>query len=166
MKRTVFAFLLVVGMAAAAAVPRVSNVTMTPYGKCRINYTLSEAPGIVTLEVLTNDVPIGAECLMNAVGDVNRVVVPGARTINWDASEIWPGHKFRTPSVKARVTVWPTNAPPDWLAVDLTSADCPVTYYASVRSSGLPRPRRTTLPAARRAACVRSRTTSTSGSIL
>jgi formylglycine-generating enzyme required for sulfatase activity len=33
--------------------------------------------------------------------------------------------------VKARVTVWPTNAPPDWLAVDLTSEDCPVTYYAS-----------------------------------
>ncbi len=131
MKRTVFAFLLVGGMVAAAAVPRVSNVTMTPYGKCRINYTLSEAPGIVTFEVLTNDVPIGAECLKNAVGDVNRVVEPGARTINWDASEIWPGHKFRTPSVKARVTVWPTNAPPDWLAVDLTSADCPVTYYAS-----------------------------------
>jgi formylglycine-generating enzyme required for sulfatase activity len=104
---------------------------MTSYGKCRINYTLSEAPGIVTCEVLTNDVPIGAECLKNAVGDVNRVVEPGARTINWDASEIWPGHKFMTPSVKARVTVWPTNAPPDWLAVDLTSADCPVTYYAS-----------------------------------
>ena len=131
MKRTVFAFLLVVGMAVAAAVPRASNVTMTSYGKCRINYTLSEAPGIVTFEVLTNDVPIGAECLKNAVGDVNRVVEPGARTINWDASEIWPGHKFRTPSVKARITVWPTNAPPDWLAVDLTSADCSVTYYAS-----------------------------------
>lgn len=131
MKRIVFAFLLAIGMAAVAAVPRVSNVTMTPYGKCRINYTLSEAPGIVTFEILTNDVPIDAACLTNACGDVNRVVEPGARTINWDASEIWPGHKFRTPSVKARVTVWPTNAPPDWLAVDLTSPDYPVTYYAS-----------------------------------
>ena len=169
MKRTVFTFLLAGGMAAAAAVPRVSNVSMTPYGKCRINYTLSEAPGIVTFEVLTNDVPIGAECLTNAVGDVNCLVQPGARTINWDASEIWPGHKFRTPSVKARVTVWPTNAPPDWLAVDLTSADCPVTYYASEaalpwgRISGNPKYKG---DVARRAACVRSRTTSTSGSIL
>ena len=131
MKRTVFAFLLVAGIAAEAVVPRVSNVTMTSYGKCNIKYTLSDAPGIVTFEILTNDVPIGAECLTNACGDVNRVVEPGARTINWDASEIWPGHKFKTPSVKARVTVWPTNAPPDWLAVDLMSADCPVTYYAS-----------------------------------
>ncbi len=131
MKRTVFAFLLVSGIATEAVVPRVSDVTMTSYGKCRINYTLSDAPGIVTFEILTNDVPIAAECLTNACGDVNRVVEPGARTINWNASEIWPGHKFRTPSVKARVTVWPTNAPPDWLAVDLMSADCPVTYYAS-----------------------------------
>ena len=132
MKRTILAFLLVAGMAVAAAVPRVSGVTMTPYGKCRINYTLSEAPGIVTFEILTNDVPIGAECLTNACGDVNRVVQPGARTINWDASAVWPGHKFRTPSVKARVTVWPTNEPPDWLAIDLTSPGYPVTYYPSM----------------------------------
>ena len=33
--------------------------------------------------------------------------------------------------MKARVTVWPTNEPPDWLAIDLTSPDYPVTYYAS-----------------------------------
>ena len=131
MKRTVFAFLLVAGFAAEAVVPRVSDVTMTSYGRCSIKYTLSDAPGIVTFEILTNDVPISAECLTNACGDVNRVVEPGARKISWNASEIWPGHKFKTPSVKARVTVWPTNAPPDWLAVDLTSEDCPVTYYAS-----------------------------------
>ena len=115
MKRTVFAFLLVVGMAAAAAVPRVSNITVDFQTNVSENVFAS----------------IGVEHVKTVWGDVNRVVEPGARTINWDASEIWPGHKFRTPSVKARVTVWPTNAPPDWLAVDLTSADCSVTYYAS-----------------------------------
>lgn len=131
MKKIIPVFLLVAGTVASAAVPRVSDVTMTRYGKCCIGYTLSEAPGIVTFDILTNGVSIGAQNLTNAVGDVNRLVQPGARTIRWNACEIWPGHKFMTPCVTAKVTVWPTNAPPDWLAVDLMSADCPVTYYAS-----------------------------------
>ena len=131
MKKIFFVFLLAAGTVASAAVPRVSNVTMTQYGKCRIGYTLSEAPGIVTFDILTNGVSIGAQNLTNAVGDVNRLVQPGARAIQWNASEVWPVHKFRTPCVTAKVTVWPTNAPPDWIAVDLTKDDCPVTYYAS-----------------------------------
>lgn len=131
MKKIIPVFLLVAGTVASAAVPRVSGVTMTRYGKCCIGYTLSEAPGIVTFDILTNGVSIGVQNLTNAVGDVNRLVQPGARTIQWDARYVWPGHKFRTPCVTAKVTVWPTNAPPDWLAVDLTKADCPVTYYAS-----------------------------------
>ena len=113
------------------AVPWVSGVSMSRYGNCRITYTLNEAPGIVTFDILTNGVSIGAQNLTNAVGDVNKVVQPGSRLIQWDASEIWAGHKFTTPCVSAKVTVWPENAPPDYLAVDLTKADCPVTYYAS-----------------------------------
>ncbi len=131
MKAVTLVILLSSAACAYAAVPRVSDVTMTPYGKCRIDYTLSEAPGIVTFDILTNGVSIGAQNLTNAVGDVNRLVQPGARTIKWNAKEIWPGHKFSTPCVTAQVTVWPTNAPPDWLAVDLTKDDYPVTYYAS-----------------------------------
>ena len=132
MVKRMFCFAVLGGvLAASAAVPRVSGVTMTSYGTCRINYTLSEAPGIVTFDILTNDVSIGAQNLTNAVGDVNRVIQPGVREIVWAAKDIWPDHTFRTPCVKARVTVWPTNAPPDWLAVDLTKEGCPVTYYAS-----------------------------------
>jgi len=113
MKRMAFLSSLALGLMATAAVPRVSNVTMTSYGKCSIKYTLSEAPGIVTFDILTNGVSIGAQNLTNAVGDVNKVVQPGAREIRWMAKDIWPDHKFRTPCVRARVTVWPTNAPPD-----------------------------------------------------
>ena len=131
MQRIAFLLTLCCGLAAMAAVPRVSNVAMTSYGKCRITYTLSEAPGIVTFDILTNGVSIGAQNLTNAVGDVNRLVQPGNRTIKWNAHDVWPGHKFATPCVTARVTVWPENAPPDWLAVDLTKAECPVSYYTS-----------------------------------
>ena len=131
MKTKMLTLLFAAGLTVAAAVPQVSNVAMTQYGKCKITYTLSEAPGIVTFDILTNGVSIGAQNLTNAVGDVNRLVQPGTRAIQWNASKIWPGHKFRTPCVTAQVTVWPTNEPPDWLAVDLTKADYPVTYYAS-----------------------------------
>lgn len=131
MRSVLFASLLGSALSAAAAVPRVSDVAMTSYSPCFITYTLSESPGIVTFDILTNGVSIGAQNLRNAVGDVNRLVQPGNRTIRWDAHEIWSGHKFRTPCVTARVTVWPENAPPDWLAVNLTQSDCPVTYYAS-----------------------------------
>lgn len=131
MKKIACLLTLGCGLSVLAAVPRVSNVVMTPYGNCRITYTLSEAPGIVTFDILTNGVSIGVQNLKNAVGDVNRLVQPGNRTIKWDARKVWPGHTFTTPCVTARVTVWPENAPPDWLAVNLTQDDCPVTYYAS-----------------------------------
>ena len=49
----------------------------------RITYTLSDAPGIVTVDILTNGVSIGAEHFQNVSGDVNRKVEPGAREIHW-----------------------------------------------------------------------------------
>ena len=118
---------------AGAAVPRVSNVRMTQDGKHRakITYEISEAPGIATLDILTNGVPIGASVLTNATGDVNKLLGVGPHQIVWKPWETWPGHTFETASVTAKVTVWPTNAPPDWLAVELTKADYPVTYYAT-----------------------------------
>ena len=125
--------LLLVAVAASAAVPRVSQVRLEQDGRhrARVSYELTEAPGIVTFDILTNGVSIGASVLTNAVGDVNRLVQPGSRTIVWTPWETWPGHKFTTACVAAKVTVWPTNAPPDYLAVDLTKTNCPVTYHVS-----------------------------------
>jgi len=117
---------------AMAGVPRVSDVKFAQDGKHRavVTYTLSEAPGIVTFDILTNGVSIGATVLTNAYGDVNKLVQPGSGRITWEPWCTWPGRKIAS-GVSARVTVWPTNAPPDWLAVDLTKSGCPVTYYAS-----------------------------------
>ncbi len=122
---------------AIAGVPRVSDVKISQdtFHKTTITYKLSESPGIVTVDILTNGVSIGAQNFTNMVGDVNRLVQPvsgdGVRTITWRPWQTWPGHKITTASLSAQVTVWPTNAPPDWLAVELTKSDCPVTYYAS-----------------------------------
>ena len=136
MKKLFGLLALALSASAFAAVPRVSDVTLRQDAKHRavVTYRLAEAPGIVTFDILVDGTSIGASVLTNATGDVNRLVPPtegdAVRTIVWEPWTTWPGHKLAG-GVSARVTVWPTNAPPDFLAMDLTKADCPVTYYAS-----------------------------------
>ena len=87
-----------------------------------ISYDLAGDPGIVTLDLQTNGVSIGAANFVNITGDVNRKVQPGEdKTISWRPFESWPGHRFTDGSVKAVVTAWATNAPPDYLVIDTTT---------------------------------------------
>ena len=95
-----------------------------------VSYTLSGGPAIVTLDICTNGVSIGAENFAFLSGDVNKVVDDGERKIHWDPVKTWPGHKISDRSVTAVVTAWPTNSPPDYMVVDLTLAKT-VSYYAS-----------------------------------
>ena len=85
----------------------------------RITYTLSGAPGIVTLDILTNGVSIGAENFLNLAGDVNRKVEPGARQIIWRKPYVdWAsvgGGEFQATAV---VTAWATNSPPTYMVID------------------------------------------------
>ena len=87
-----------------------------------ISYDLAGDPGIVTLDLQTNGVSIGAANFVNITGDVNRKVQPGeGKTITWRPFESWPGHRFTDGSVKAVVTAWATNAPPDYLVIDMST---------------------------------------------
>lgn len=87
-----------------------------------ISYDLAGDPGIVTLDLQTNGVSIGAANFVNITGDVNRKVQPGeGKTITWRPFESWPGHKFTDGSVKAVVTAWATNAPPDYVVIDMST---------------------------------------------
>ena len=114
------------------AEPRVSNVTFkqdnTASRKVTITYRLEDESAIVTIDILTNGVSIGAANLTHFAGDVNRIVAPGSlRTALWYPDKAWPDHK--TDSAKAVVTAWATNAPPNYMVVDLT--DGVTTYYTS-----------------------------------
>ena len=86
-------------------------------------YTLDE-PAIITFDVKTNGVSIGAENLGEACGDVYRVVQPTAagevRTICWAAERACKGFQFKASSVTFEVNAWATNAPPDYMVVSLT----------------------------------------------
>ena len=91
-----------------------------------VKYTLDE-PAIVTFDVLTNGVSIGAENLKTASGDLWRVVAATGsgevRTIAWNAYESWPDHKFKNGEVSVKVTAWATNSPPDYMVIKLVGDD-------------------------------------------
>lgn len=133
----------VAGMAFAdTSIPEVSDMHFfqPEFGsrKATITYTLS-APGVVTLDVLTNGVSIGGQHLQTVSGDVNKLVQAGARTISWKPDVDFPGQKFIDATV--RVNAWATNAPPPYMAVELTptgsdvaASERKVWYYADAQS--------------------------------
>ena len=147
MKNAIFGVSTFLAATAFALGPRVdpSSVKMSqPIGSTTvtIEYTLQEAPGIVTLDVQTNAtanaavddpgwVSIGGENVQCIDGEVNKYVADlGKHVLTWHAFESWPGHKVPKDRARAVVTAWATNAPPDYLVVDLTQ-DNHVRYYAS-----------------------------------
>ena len=107
-----------------------------------IEYVLQGAPGIVTVDIETNAtanaaaddpgwVSIGGENVQFVDGDVNKYVGElGKHVLVWHAFDSWPGHKVPKDCARAVVTAWATNAPPDYLVVDLTQ-DNHVRYYTS-----------------------------------
>ena len=106
-----------------------------------IKYVLDDAPGIVTLDIETNRtgaatnsdadwVSIGGENIQNLSGGAVNCLVDslGENRIYWKADRSWPDHKVRSDAVRARVTAWSTNTPPNYLVVDLTGEEAPAYY--------------------------------------
>ena len=115
---------------ADAEMPDVTAVTMSQADsrEVTISYTLANAPAIVTLDIQTNvsgDVwaSIGGENIQVISGDVNRrIATDGAHTIKWRPDLSWPDHKITGDNVRAVVTAWPMDNPPDYMVVDISAA--------------------------------------------
>ncbi len=120
-----------------------SEVTLTQDAHSRIvtvSYTLKGEPGIVTADIQTNCVidgetkwaSIGEDKIGNMLGAVNRVVtnLNETQTIQWLPERTWPDRLFTQGNVRAVLTAWATNAPPDYMVVDLTRPKH-VRFYAS-----------------------------------
>lgn len=126
---------------ACSAAPAVdpSSVTMEQKssGRVCITYTLQDEAAVVTCDIRTNGVSIGAGNLTYMTGDVNRRVEPGTRTIEWRPGKAWPGHKITDGSVTAKVTAWAMNATPDYLVVDLVTGEMRYYVDASVIPDGI-----------------------------
>ena len=122
-----------VGAALSAfADPAVQSVNMAQSDDrtVTISYTLSEAPAVVTLDIVTNGVSIGGENIQYVTGDVNRKVSgKESYTIKWRPDFSWQGNLA---AAQAVVTAWPLDNTPDYMVVDLTASKTDnVRYYAS-----------------------------------
>ena len=104
---------------------RLVSATMDSSRNLNIQYTLDE-PAIVTFDVKTNGVSIGAANLKNASRDVYRVVPAAGRshTIILPATEALPDSITRRKrAVTVTVTAWATNSPPDYMVIKLVGDD-------------------------------------------
>lgn len=99
-------------------------------GPCQtFTYTRrATAPRIVTFDLQTNGVSIGAAHLAHLGGDVNRLVSAASGTVYWRVPEGFP--KSALASVTPVVTEWTVDAPPDYMVVDLSRRDAK--YYPHV----------------------------------
>ena len=155
-KQLTLAALAVTTGTALAAMPEVSNVTMTQAANrlVTITYQLTDAPAVVTLDIQTNAnvsaaandpgwTSIGGTAICNAQGDVWRKVgndlVQGqtfSGTITWQPDQTWTGtdgngFKIAANGARARVTAWPLDNTPDYMVVDISAGAQPNTqrYY-------------------------------------
>ena len=148
-KQLTLAAIAVTTGAAMAAMPEVSNVTMTQAANrlVTITYQLTEA-AVVTLDIQTNAntsaaandpgwTSIGGTAICNAQGDVWKQVSGKATyTITWQPDQTWKGpnengFKIAANGARARVTAWPLDNTPDYMVVDLAAANT-VRYYPGV----------------------------------
>ena len=115
----------------AGATPVATDVGLSdePNEGIVFSYQLSEE-AIVTVEFLTNGVPLDASACTEVGGDVNKVVAAGARRLTWRPDRTPAARAYAAGELSARLTVWPKTNPPDYLCVDLASSNS-VTYYAS-----------------------------------
>ena len=125
-----------------AGAPSVSEVTMSQAQSRLVTITYSlDMPAVVTLDIQTNAVSsagstnwvtIGGENIGSVVGDANILVKEaGTHTIYWQPDKSWPNHRIRDNGARAVVRAWASDAPPDWMMIDL-SAPSNVYFYASV----------------------------------
>lgn len=117
----------------------VSGMSQDSKGVATISYTLSAADAVVTLDIETNATgnvwaSIGGAAVSSAQGDVWKKVEPGSRTIKWNGSTCWADGKIPASQIRAVVTAWSLDNPPDYMVVDISAGAQPNTqrYYPSV----------------------------------
>lgn len=139
MKRLVACCAVTLSAGLALATPEISltETVQTGPNKVNVSYVLAGSPALVTVTFETNCVvgsetvwaPIGKGIVQTLVGDVNRVVQPGARAFTWKARKDWPDREFASGSVRAVVKARRLSDPPEFAVIDLEKSEDAISYY-------------------------------------
>jgi hypothetical protein len=143
MKKLAIVLLLLSSSALFAAVPFVGEcdfVQDADSGVASVSFTLAE-DAVVTFDVLTNGVSIGWRNFRSGIsgcklGEVNPA---GDYELKWDVYGSWGVKQLpiRAGGIKAVVTAWSPDNPPQYMDVDLTR-DGGIVYY--IDEADLPHP--------------------------
>lgn len=128
---TVSTLLGTLGVFAAPTATITSAVQDADTRVVTVNYTLSEA-AIVTLDVLTNGVSIGAGNVKSVWGDANKKLAAGAHTLTWQPLDDWPMN-LGTDGCQITVTPWSLENPPPYMVVMLGTGSN-VNFYAAAEA--------------------------------
>lgn len=142
MKNLVFVLSVSLAVSALAADPvvKADSVSVSRYetNAVKIAYTLTGAPAIVTVSLETNTLA-GAAGTWVKIPDADVGPILGAAnryvgTVGNETAAYWfPDAKFAgvpIDSLRATVSAWPTNQPPDYMVVDLSGRRV-VKFYVS-----------------------------------
>lgn len=94
-----------------------------------IGYTVGNEPAVVTLDSIVADgVPLDESKLADVQGDVNKLIQPGSsHRLYWKPDDSVKGAAYTIGSFT--VTAWATNAPPNYMVIDLLNKAAERVYY-------------------------------------
>ena len=117
-------------MLLAAATIAVNSVSQNATTRTvTVNYTLSGEPAVVTMgSVSTNGAAMAASNYLNVAGDANRLVGVGSHALLWQPPVEAGFGPFDANAVEVSLQAWATNAPPDYMVIDLEFPER-VRYY-------------------------------------
>ena len=125
--------MLAVCLSAALSGTAVSSIAISQdaaTARVTVTYNL-DVDAIVTLDMTTNGVSIGAANMRCLVGDVNRLVAAGTgKSICWFPADAFPDNVITNGSLAATVTAWSPENPPEYLVCDLSVTNG-ISYYVA-----------------------------------
>ena len=133
---------------AGVALATAPEITLTATGQdsltraVTVTYTLANEPAVVTFVAQTNNgsawIDIGNKNLSNFEGEINRLVAVGSgHTVVWHPDKSWPNHKINDGTFRVGLKAWATNAPPNYMVIDLGQTGH-VRYYDAEDEASLP----------------------------
>lgn len=135
MKNTIAILSMLVTAAAFGARPEVSGLSVAQSnGRHIIDYTLSNGPAVVIVDITTNGVPVGADWYANGAltGDFG-VVSNGARRAVYAGYLALPLGVLDNVNLRFRVKAYSVDDPPDYMAVPLDGSRTRY-YYESAET--------------------------------